>query len=323
MEMRIKATLVSIAITLPSLAVLFLPGDMSTRAFMVSFIVTGFLWGDQYEQSWNGSSCSSKKPPLEDDAPADKPQGDMPANLQVNFQDPVTDYMEGLFLLNQSSLVLVFLITGLVGWLVLITLSIYRERRRRKALRFVHDSVYESGWAVVPLLVLILLPQPLPTLLYSLQGECKTNMSVQIVGHQCTSTTGVVDNLLCLPEQIAYFYFYHLVNEFTCLEKSGIERNLEANGRVMLPLGVQVKMSVSGADVLHSWTIPSFGVKVDYLGRPDIVYVVVKRIGLFFGQCSEICGVNHGFMPIAAVVIPGETFRGYLNARVNNLTHMF
>jgi heme/copper-type cytochrome/quinol oxidase subunit 2 len=252
------------------------------------------------------------------------PRSDSPENFQLNFQDPATGYMEGVFLLNESFLVLIFVIVAIVGWLMSITVVLHQEDHLRKALVFFHASAYESGWTVVPLVLLMLLLKPSMALLYSLQGEPTTDVSVKIVGHQWYWHYEVTENLLCLPEQITYFYAYHLADEFMCLDKSGIKRNLEADRRLILPLGVQVKMSVSGADVLHSWTIPSFGIKIDACpGRSNIVYVVVKRIGLFFGQCSEICGVNHGFMPIVAVTCPAETFRVILNTRLNNLTHMF
>ena len=249
---------------------------------------------------------------------------DSPHSWQLNFQDPVTEYMEGVLSLNHHFLALEILIVCLVGWLLLNTLVLYREKSLRKVLVFFHAGAYESGWTIVPLMILMLLLKPSMALLYSLQSEHKTDISVKIVGHQWYWHYEVTENLLCLPEQITYFYAYHLVDEFQCLDKSGIKRNLEADRRLVFPVGAQVKMAVSGADVLHSWTVPSFGVKVDACpGRSNIVYVAVKRIGLFFGQCSEICGSNHGFMPIATMACPARTFRTLLTARVNNIAHMF
>jgi cytochrome c oxidase subunit II len=126
----------------------------------------------------------------------------------------------------------------------------------------------------------------------------------------------VTENLLCLPEQITYFYSYHLADEFMGLDNSGIGRNLAADRRVMLPLGVQVKMSVSGADDLHSWTVPSFGVKADACpGRSNTVYVVAKRIGLFLSQGSEMYGVNHRLIADCGRSLARTNFSGLLKCQ--------
>jgi cytochrome c oxidase subunit 2 len=91
--------------------------------------------------------------------------------------------------------------------------------------------------------------------------------------------------------------------------KLGFFRNLETNKRVALPAGIHLRFLISSVDVLHSWTIPSFGIKADACpGRLNQANVFIKRLGLFFGQCSEICGVNHGFMPISVVSLPSLQF---------------
>ena len=102
-----------------------------------------------------------------------------------------------------------------------------------------------------------------------------------------------------------------MLTEESLKEKNtlGLFRNLETNKRVVLPTNTHLRLLITAVDVLHSWTIPSFGVKVDACpGRLNQVNVFLKRIGMFFGQCSEICGVNHGFMPIALLPWLGERF---------------
>ncbi len=86
---------------------------------------------------------------------------------------------------------------------------------------------------------------------------------------------------------------------------SGFLRNLETYKRLVLPTNTHIRLLVTATDVLHSWTIPSFGLKVDACpGRLNRMNLFIKRLGIFFGQCSEICGVNHGFMPIVVVTAP-------------------
>ena len=89
----------------------------------------------------------------------------------------------------------------------------------------------------------------------------------------------------------------------------GFFRNLETNKRVILPTNTHLRLLITAVDVLHSWTIPSFGVKVDACpGRLNQANLFIKRFGLFFGQCSEICGVNHGFMPIVLFAVPSVQY---------------
>ena len=93
-------------------------------------------------------------------------------------------------------------------------------------------------------------------------------------------------------------------------------RLLETNRRVVLPTETHLRLLVSASDVLHSWTVPSFGLKVDACpGRLNQVNLFIKRCGLFFGQCSEICGVNHGFMPIVVEAVPVEKYVSWVAAQ--------
>jgi cytochrome c oxidase subunit 2 len=96
-------------------------------------------------------------------------------------------------------------------------------------------------------------------------------------------------------------------------EGMGYFRLLETNQRLVLPTNVHIRLLISSVDVLHSWTIPSLGIKVDACpGRLNAANIFLKRFGLFFGQCSEICGVNHGFMPIALVAVPTLKFHAFI-----------
>ena len=98
----------------------------------------------------------------------------------------------------------------------------------------------------------------------------------------------------------------------------GLFRNLETNKRLIIPSNTNLRFLVTSVDVLHSWTVPSFGIKVDACpGRLNQANLFVKRLGVFFGQCSEICGVNHGFMPIAVLSIPSSQFYSLIISRIS------
>ena len=99
--------------------------------------------------------------------------------------------------------------------------------------------------------------------------------------------------------------------------KHGYFRLLETNKRVILPTSTNLRLLISAADVLHSWAIPSFGLKVDACpSRLNQVNLFIKPVGVFFGQCSEICGVNHGFMPIVVVALPSLQFHHYVMSKL-------
>jgi len=100
--------------------------------------------------------------------------------------------------------------------------------------------------------------------------------------------------------------------------KKGYYRLLETNKRLLFPTNTHLRLFVSAADVLHSWTVPSFGLKIDACpGRLNLVNLFLNRIGLFFGQCSEICGINHGFMPISVVVLDITQFNAYVVSKLD------
>ena len=97
-------------------------------------------------------------------------------------------------------------------------------------------------------------------------------------------------------------------------------RLLEVDNRIKLPIKTHIRLMITSADVLHSWTIPSFGVKVDACpGRLSQASLFIKREGIYYGQCSEICGVNHGFMPIVVKGVPVDTFVTWISAKLDNL----
>jgi cytochrome c oxidase subunit 2 len=250
--------------------------------------------------------------------------GDAPRPLQISFQDPATAYMEGVLAFNAHLLTLIIGIVLIVGWMMVSILTTHLEVDSSEVKGFYHSSVIEIVWTSVPGLLLFSLAYPSYNLLYSLAEEHDTTINIKIFGHQWYWRYEITDLERCDSCEIIKFASYALVDEFMCLDKSGIKRNLEVDRRLILPLRNMVKLLITGSDVLHSWAIPSFGIKVDACpGRINTAYLYVKRQGIFFGQCSEICGVNHGFMPIVALVVPLHSFRVMLVLKIDNITNIF
>lgn len=231
--------------------------------------------------------------------------GDSASMSQLGFQDPATTTMEGIYLFN---LHLLFVITGivlLVAWLLIVILTNFTEMDNSKVANFTHSNVIEIVWTSIPALILLSLASPSFSLLYSLDEISNPELTLKILGHQWYWSYEISDFNSCSDTQNLKYSSYMLTNEALKENSSmGFFRTLETNKRVVLPTNTHLRLLITAVDVLHSWTIPSFGVKVDACpGRLNQANLFIKRFGVFFGQCSEICGVNHGFMPIVVLAM--------------------
>jgi len=143
-------------------------------------------------------------------------------------------------------------------------------------------------------------------------------LTLKILGHQWYWSYEVSDFKSCVENHNLKYSSYMLTNESLQENNSiGFFRNLETNKRVVLPTNTHLRLLVTAVDVLHSWTVPSFGVKVDACpGRLNQANLFIKRFGVFFGQCSEICGVNHGFMPIVLLAVPSVQYHYLIMANL-------
>ena len=144
-------------------------------------------------------------------------------------------------------------------------------------------------------------------------------INIKVIGHQWYWSYELSDYITCGDQSNDLKYdCYMLVLDSLPHERTGYFRLLETNRRVLFPVETHIRLYISSADVLHSWAVPSFGIKVDACpGRLNQVNLFVKRVGLFFGQCSEICGVNHGFMPIAVMVVDITQYNAYIVSKLN------
>jgi len=162
-----------------------------------------------------------------------------------------------------------------------------------------HHTPIEIAWTVTPALILLLIAFPSFALLYAIEEFVEPSLTVKCTGHQwywCYEYSN------CKNQQVASavdgFKFESYMTPTEDLE-IGALRLLEVTNRLLLPINSHVQVTVTAADVLHSWAVPALGIKVDACpGRLNQTSIFIKRPGVFYGQCSEICGENHGFMPI-------------------------
>jgi len=176
--------------------------------------------------------------------------------------------------------------------------------------RVQHGTLLEIVWTVTPALILMSVAIPSFALLYSVDEIIDPAVTLKAVGHQWYWSYEYSDYVNEDGEFINFDSY--MLAEDDLMQHSddpGKFRLLEVDNRVVLPVQTHIRVVVTAADVLHCWAIPSLGVKLDACpGRLNQTSLFIKREGVFYGQCSEICGVNHGFMPI---VIVGESLENY------------
>ncbi len=243
---------------------------------------------------------------------------DSPAYWQTYLQDPASINMEGILLFNKHLFFLLTIIIIFVAWLLAYTMYFFSEFNNKYNSKFVHSKELEIVWTTIPALILLVLSTPSFTLLYAMDEISEPELSLKILGHQWFWSYEISDFNSCQKEDQSLKYVcYMMVLDGLPKNKQGYFRLLETNKRVILPTNTHLRLLISAADVLHSWTVPSFGLKVDACpGRLNQLNLFIKRVGVFFGQCSEICGVNHGFMPIVVVSLPTLQFHHYIMTKL-------
>jgi len=254
---------------------------------------------------------------------------------QLGFQDPATPTMEGIINFHHDLMFFIVAISVFVMWLLFRCLYLYSTEETlvvpkdgegkladAKVLSegIYHNTFIEIVWTIVPALILAVIAVPSFALLYSLEELVEPTLTVKVTGNQwywsyeysnCKNPD--------LSEHIDGKKFDSYMIPTEDLEEGNL-RLLEVDNRLLLPVKTHISVIVTASDVLHCWAVPSLGVKVDACpGRLNQTSIFIKREGTFYGQCSEICGVNHGFMPIVVdgVSMYDFLFRSYVDNLLN------
>lgn len=206
----------------------------------------------------------------------------MPIWTALSFQDRISPSIEHILFFHDHAIIILTLITILT--LYLVASLIIRKKYNKYT---IEGQEIETIWTILPAFILIFIALPSLKTLYLIEDTKTPLVSIKTTGHQ-------------------WYWSY----EYTSLSRTETENFIE-NSRTLrllktsellhLPVNVLIRSLITSADVIHSWTIPSIGTKVDALpGRLNQIFLFSKRLGLYVGQCSEICGMNHSFMPILA-----------------------
>nr|YP_009111464.1 cytochrome c oxidase subunit II [Epacanthaclisis banksi]AHB14379.1 cytochrome c oxidase subunit II [Epacanthaclisis banksi] len=217
----------------------------------------------------------------------------------LSLQNSASPLMEQLIFFHDHTLLILTMITILVSYLL--SALFFNKFINRFLLE---GQTIEVIWTILPAITLIFIALPSLRLLYLLDEVDNPSITLKTIGHQWYWSYEYSDFL-----NVEFDSYMIPTNE---LPENGF-RLLDVDNRTMLPMNTQVRVLVTAADVLHSWTVPALGVKIDATpGRLNQTNFYINRPGLFFGQCSEICGANHSFMPIAIESIPMKSFISWI-----------
>nr|WKU83851.1 cytochrome c oxidase subunit II [Ceriana willistoni] len=215
------------------------------------------------------------------------------ANL--GLQDSASPLMEQLTFFHDHALLILIMITVMVGYMmIMLFFNNYSNRY------LLHGQTIEVIWTILPTIILLFIAFPSLRLLYLLDEIKEPSITLKSIGHQWYWSYEYSDFL-----NIEFDSYMVPLNE---MNSNGF-RLLDVDNRVVLPMNSQIRILVTATDVIHSWTVPALGVKIDGTpGRLNQTNFFMNRPGLFFGQCSEICGANHSFMPIVIESVPMNYF---------------
>jgi cytochrome c oxidase subunit II len=231
---------------------------------------------------------------------------DVPRPWGIYFQDSASPQMEGLVELHNYIMFYLIIILFVVTWILLSIIRSYRNTKSPVSSKYLnHGTLIEIIWTLSPGIILVLIAFPSFKLLYLMDEVTDPSMSVLAEGHQWYWSYQYTDFLNDDSETIEYDSY--LVPE-TDLQDGGL-RLLDVDNRLILPELTHIRLITFGADVIHSFACPALGIKCDaYPGRLNQFSIYINREGVFYGQCSELCGVLHSSMPICVESVSIEKF---------------
>nr|YP_009400028.1 cytochrome c oxidase subunit II [Segonzacia mesatlantica]ARW69926.1 cytochrome c oxidase subunit II [Segonzacia mesatlantica] len=219
----------------------------------------------------------------------------------LGFQDSASPLMEQLIFFHDHIMLILIMIITFVGYML--STVLFNSFINRYMLE---NQTIEMIWTAIPAVILIFIALPSLRLLYLLDEVNNPTMTLKTIGHQWYWSYEYSDFL-----HMEFDSYMIPTNELSPSEF----RLLDVDNRTVLPMNTQIRIIISAADVIHSWTIPALGVKADAIpGRLNQVSFLINRPGLFYGQCSEICGANHSFMPIVIESVSTDSFLNWVSS---------
>ncbi len=234
-----------------------------------------------------------------------------PVDGEMGFQPAATELARDLQSLDWLILVIITAICVFVTALLLYALVRFNRRANPNAASFTHNSPLEVAWTIIPIVILVFIGAFSLPVLFKQQEIPEADITIKVTGYQWYWGYEYVDH---------EFGFESFLLGRDELEENGYSQDeylLATDTAVVVPVGKTVVMQVTGADVIHAWTIPAFGVKQDAVpGRLAELWFAAEKEGVYFGQCSELCGKDHAYMPITVKVVSEEAYEEWLQGAI-------
>ena len=250
---------------------------------------------------------------------------------QINFQPAATEIMERIISFHDLLMIVITLVTLFVFVLLGIVIFKFNRKANPNPSKTSHNVPLEIAWTLIPVLILVVIAIPSFKLLYYQDVIPESEVVIKATGNQWywtyeyTEEDGLGFDSIMLPDS----YFADEMTADVAAERASVladiqhllamdeepelYRLLETDTRIVVPVNKNVKLVVTASDVIHAWTIPAFGVKVDAVpGRINELWFNATEVGTYYGQCSELCGVRHAFMPIVVQVVSEEEYAAWL-----------
>jgi cytochrome c oxidase subunit 2 len=222
-----------------------------------------------------------------------------PAPWEIRLQEAVTPVMENITWFHGLLLTIITIITLFVLALLIAVVVKFNARANPVPSRTTHNTLLEVAWTLIPVLILVTIAVPSFRLLFLELDVPKADLTIKATGKQWYWSYAYPDN--------GKFEFDSL------LAQDKQPRLLGVDNEMVVPVNKVIRVQTTGADVIHSWAVPSFGVKIDAVpGRLNETWFKATRVGVFYGQCSELCGKDHAYMPIAVRVVSDQDFAAWV-----------
>ncbi|MEP4037772.1 MULTISPECIES: cytochrome c oxidase subunit II [unclassified Pseudophaeobacter] len=235
-----------------------------------------------------------------------------PVDGGLNFQPAATELAEGIHSLDWMILVIITAVCIFVGGLMLYAIVRFNRRANPTPAAFTHHTPIEIAWTLIPILVLVFIGSFSLPELFRQQEIPEGDITIKVTGYQWYWGYEYVDH---------EFGFESFMLPREELAENGYAEDeylLATDTAVVVPVGKTVVMQVTAADVIHSWAMPSFGVKQDGVpGRLAELWFKADKEGIYFGQCSELCGKDHSYMPITVKVVSQEAYDAWLKGAID------
>ncbi len=262
------------------------------------------------------------------DATADMARIGKPIQDGLNFQTPGSELARDQIWVDTFLLYITTIISIFVTVLMIYVFFRYNRKANPKPATFTHNSALEIGWTLIPIIILIAIIPPSLTLLFKQQEIPAADITIKATGNQWYWTYDYVDegfefdsymigSPATMPEGQEDSAYKRTPAVMALLKEAGYNEDeflLATDTAVVVPVGKTIVVQVTGSDVIHSWAIPAFGVKQDGVpGRLAQLWFKAEKEGLYFGQCSELCGKDHSYMPITVKVVSEEEYEIWLD----------